>query len=141
MCQIMLKCQSFVSMKTVSAHSSTCLFLSGKLQSFKDFFLFSLLHCAIHKTKQKKLSSQGRERHLFFSKSYNQQKNSHGSECVSKFEIMCNGAKPSAIYSESIQPLSLLHSGLKREWQPIFQLFVGIFFSKKLFYATFLCGC
>ena len=26
---------------------------------------------------------------------------------------------PSAIYSESIKPLFVLHSGLKREWQPI----------------------
>ena len=31
--------------------------------------------------------------------------------------------RPSAIYSESIQPLSVLHSGLKREWQPIFSTF------------------
>ena len=26
---------------------------------------------------------------------------------------------PSAIYSESIKPLSVLHPGLKRDWQPI----------------------
>ena len=32
---------------------------------------------------------------------------------------------PSAIYSASIKPFSVLHSGLKRECQPNFQLFVG----------------
>ena len=57
---------------------------------------FFCSHCyTVQYTKLSKkfVISRERERHLFFSKSYNQQKNSHGSECVSKFEIMCNGAK------------------------------------------------
>ena len=46
---------------------------------------------------------------------------------------------PSAIYSESIKPLSVLHSGLKREWQPIknSKVFLQEFKKKTLFYATF----
>ena len=33
--------------------------------------------------------------------------------------------KPSSIYSDSIKPLSVLHSRLKHEWQPIFSIFHG----------------
>ena len=42
------------------------------------------------------------------------------------------------IDSESIKPLSVLHSGLKREWQPILPTFCGQNkFKKKLSYAIF----
>ena len=37
-------------------------------------------------------------------------------------------------YSESIKPLSVLHSGLKREWQPTFSTFFG----QKKFQTFFL---
>ena len=46
---------------------------------------------------------------------------------------------PSAIYSESIQPLSVLHSGLKRACQPIFYLFWGEKIQKNI-YKLFLCN-
>ena len=38
---------------------------------------------------------------------------------ASFFEIEITTTQPSAIDSESIKPLSVLHSGLKREWYPI----------------------
>ena len=45
--------------------------------------------------------------------------------------MTCVGQTPSAIHSESIHPLSVLHSGLKREWYPIFSTFCGQKNSKK----------
>ena len=46
---------------------------------------------------------------------------------------------PSAIYSESIKPLFVLHSGLKLEWQPILTP-KEIKKNQKRYYATFQCG-
>ena len=50
--------------------------------------------------------------------------------------------QPSAKYSDSLKPLSVLHSGLKREWQPIFSTFSGQkkiqeYLCIKASYATF----
>ena len=50
---------------------------------------------------------------------------------------------PSAIDIESIKPLSVLHSGIKCEWQPILtpkNTKKNRFFLQKLYYATFQCG-
>ena len=44
----------------------------------------------------------------------------------------------SAIYNDSLKPLSVLHSALKREWQPIFSTFCGQKKSKHFFYKRFL---
>ena len=43
---------------------------------------------------------------------------------------------PSAIYSDSIKPLSVLHSGLKREWWPIFSFFHG----QNIYIKELLCN-
>ena len=57
--------------------------------------------------------------------------------CHAIFIFVQNGPSPSAIYSESIQPLYVLHSGLKREWQPIFSTFCGQKKFKKKIYKSF----
>ena len=53
--------------------------------------------------------------------------------------------QPSAKYSDSLKPLSVLHSGLKREWQPIFSTFlwakkIQIFFFNKSFFMQLFCA-
>ena len=48
------------------------------------------------------------------------QKDPRAKNIKGKYIAYMTGTYPSAIYSnESIKRLSVLHSGLKREWQPI----------------------
>ena len=48
---------------------------------------------------------------------------------------------PSAIYSYSIEPLSVLHSKLEFEWQPIFSTFFNFFkLKKKKIIKAILCN-
>ena len=55
-------------------------------------------------------------------------------------ERAAKGLYPSVIYSDSLKPLSVLHSGLKHEWQPIFSTFCGKKKLKKIYIFAFLCN-